>query len=307
MTQIAMTEPGPAGPARRLARALASAGALDRVPPGILLLLAIVSIQLSSGLATFLFSSLGPAGTAFLTVAFSGAILTLAARPRVDRRLVEAAGPVLLLGLANAAMILPYFLALERIPLGIVAAVAFLGPLGLAVATSRRFLHFAAIGVAALGVALLTPDIGGRLDPLGVALAGLVALAWAASIPLTKAVGRKLPGYDGLTFGFWIASLLLLPLALAEGSMTHAGGLEIAGALVVALLNAGLPGALEYRALQRLSARSYGVLMTLEPAIGALVGALMLGQAITLRMSAAIACVTLAALGITLLDREDAG
>ena len=87
--------------------------------------------------------------------------------------------------------------------------------------------------------------------------------------------------------------------------MIHGHVIEIGGALVVALLNAAFPLALEFRALQRMSARTYGVLVTLEPAIGALVGALFLGQAIGLSMSAAIACVTLAALGITLLDRQD--
>ena len=108
-----------------------------------------------------------------------------------------------------------------------------------------------------------------------------------------------------ITFGLAVASLMLLPFALAEGRMIHGHPLEIGGALLVALLNAALPLVLEFRALQRMSARTYGVLVTLEPAIGALVGALFLGQAIGVSMSAAIACVTLAALGITLLDRQD--
>jgi inner membrane transporter RhtA len=186
--------------------------------------------------------------------------------------------------------------------LGIVSAIAFIGPLAVAVATSRRLSHFLAIGLAALGVGLLTPDIGSRLDLSGVALAGLSAVGWAAFIPLSKATGRALPGYDGLTMGFWIAALLMLPFALTEGSVLQSDTIDIAGALLVALLNAVLPTALEFRALQRMSARSYGVLVTLEPAIGAMVGAALLHQAIDLRMSSAIACVTLAALGITLID-----
>ena len=121
---------------------------------------------------------------------------------------------------------------------------------------------------------------------------------------LSKKLGAIFDGHDGVTFGLAVASVMFLPFALAEGRMIHGHPLEIGGALLVALLNAAVPMVLEFRALQRMSARTYGVLVTLEPAIGALVGALFLGQAIGLSMSAAIACVTIAALGITLLDRQ---
>jgi inner membrane transporter RhtA len=137
-------------------------------------------------------------------------------------------------------------------------------------------------------------------------LAAVTGVAWAAFVPLSKWAGRVLPGHDGLTVGLWVASLLLLPFALAEGSVGHAGGIELAGALVIALLNVVLPMVLEFRALQRMSARTYGVLTTLEPAIGALLGTVLLGQEIGFRTAAAVACVTLAALGITLSDRDSA-
>jgi inner membrane transporter RhtA len=276
--------------------------AFGRVPPTVLLLLSILSIQLSSALATTLFADLGPAGTAFLSTAFATVVLALLSWPKFDRRIRERAGLILLFGLADAAMVLPFFLALQYIPLGIASAIAFLGPLGLAVATSRRPLHFLCIAIAALGIGLLTPEIGGNLDPRGLGLAALGALGWAAFVLLSKKMGGIFDGHDGLTFALGAASLMLLPFALAEGIMVHGRALEIGGALVVALLNAALPLVLEFRALQRMSARTYGVLVTLEPAIGALVGALLLGQAIGLSMSAAIACVTVAALGITLLD-----
>ncbi len=307
--QITMSQGGgTSGPARPEGGPdidpLPGSSVLGRLPPGALVLLAILSIQLSSAFATFLFADLGPAGTAFLSTLFSAAVLTLVSPPKLDRRLRDGAMVILLFGLADACLALPFFLALQYIPLGIATAIAFIGPLGLAVATSRRPAHFLAIGVAALGVGLLTPEIGGDLDLRGLVLAGLCALAWAGFVPLSKSAGRIFDGRDGLTLGLWAASLMVLPFALAEGTIFHAGGLEIAGALLVALLNAVLPMAMEFQALQRMSARSYGILMTLEPAVGALVGALMLGQAIGARMIAAIACVTLAALGITLFDRR---
>ena len=304
MIPIALSEMGPLGPKDRLPRGSLASRALDRIPPAALLLLAILSIQLSTAFATFLFSSLGPAGTAFLTAVFSAGVLTLLSPPRIDRRLRDGGVLIALFGLANACMVLPFFLALQHIPLGIASAIAFLGPLGVAVVTSHRLSHFLVIGIAILGVGLLTPEVGGGIDPYGLALAAIAALGWAGFVPFSKWAGRAFPGNDGLTFSFWMASLLLLPFMLAEGNMMRAGGIEVAGALLVALLNAVLPAALEFRALQRMSARSYGVLVTLEPAIGALVGALLLHQAIDLRMSVAIACVTLAALGITLIDRD---
>lgn len=307
MSPIALSETGgpldPRGPL--FARALAGQ-ALGRLPPTVLLLLALVSVQLSSALATFLFSSIGPAGTAFLSAGFAGIVLTVISPPRIGRPPREALLVVVLFGLADAGMVLPFFLALERIPLGIASAIAFLGPLSLAVATSRRLSHFLSIGVAALGIALLTPEIGLDLDSVGMGLAAVTGLAWAAFVPLSKWAGRLLPGHDGLTLGLWVASLVLLPFALAEGSLGNAGGFNLAGALLVALLNVVLPMVLEFRALQRMSARTYGVLTTLEPAIGALLGAVLLGQEIGLRTTAAVACVTLAALGITLSDRDAA-
>jgi len=236
---------------------------------------------------------------------FSAVVLTVLARPRIDRRLREHAVLLLLFGLADACMVLPFFLALQRIPLGVASAITFLGPLGLAVATARRPLHFLWIGIAALGIGLLTPAVGGELDALGLGLAALAAAGWAGFVPLSKRAGRAFDGVDGLTLGLWASTAMLLPFALAEGSVLHAGAFDLGACLVVALLSAVLPMALEYRALQRMSARAYGILVTLEPAIGALVGAVCLGQGIGPRMSIAIACVTIAALGVTLSERHD--
>jgi hypothetical protein len=221
MIPIALSEMGPLDPKDPLPLGGPASRALDRIPPAALLLLAIVSIQLSAAFATFLFASLGPAGTAFLTVAFSSGVLTLLSPPRIDRRLRDGAIPIALFGLATACLALPFFLALQRIPLGIASAIGFLGPLGVAVATSHRLSHFLVIGVAALGVGLLTPEAGSALDPYGLALAALSALGWAAIVPFSKWAGRAFSGNDGLTFSFWITSFLLLPFALTEGSMVR--------------------------------------------------------------------------------------
>jgi inner membrane transporter RhtA len=304
--QIAIAQSGP--PDRDLRPSAAASGitrAFGRLPPTALLLLSILSVALGSALATFLFSSLGPAGTAMLSVGFAALVLAVLRRPKLDRRLRRHAGLILIFGLTNACMVLPFFLAIQSIPLGIAAAMTFLGPLGLAVMTSRRLGHFLWIGVALAGILLLTPEVGADLDPAGLGLAALAAVAWAGFVPLSKWTGAIFDGVDGLTFGLWMSTLMLLPFAFAEGTILHAQGLELAGAFAVAMLTAVLPMAMEFQALQKMSARAYGILVTLEPAVSALVGALVLGQALSGRAVIAIACVTIAAIGITLIEKSE--
>ncbi len=162
-TAIALGTPGdskePAGGV--LSRLAAAAG---RAPPTVLLLLSIISIQLGSALATVFFSSLGPAGTAFISTAFSAAVLSLMRpRPKLDRRIVTHSLFLLLFGVAIAGVILFYFIALQVIPLGIASTVAFLGPLVLAIATSRRLVDFLCIGLRTVGPA--APDARDRHQP----------------------------------------------------------------------------------------------------------------------------------------------
>jgi inner membrane transporter RhtA len=290
----------------RLLIASRVAEAYGRLPPAALMLLAVIAVELSWAVATFVVADVGESGTAWLSTMFAAVVFTLISRPRIDGRLRKYWLLVLLFGLTDAAMTLPFLLSLQHgIPLGIASAIAFLGPLGLAVATSRRLIHFLWVGIAALGVALLTPAVGDDLSMLGLGFAAVSALAWAAFVPATKLVGRAFGGRDGLTFGLWASSLMLLPFAVTEGTVLHADVLSIGGVLLVALLGAVLPWAIEYSVIQRISARTYGILVTLEPAVGALVGAAFLSQAIGLGMWIAVACVTVAAMGVTLSDKSE--
>ncbi|HEV8389479.1 MAG TPA: EamA family transporter [Dongiaceae bacterium] len=282
------------------------AQAYGRLPPAALMLLAVISVELSWALATVVLSDVGQAGTAWLSTAFAATVFTLISTPKLDGRLRKHWFLVVLFGLTDAGMTLPFLLSLQHgIPLGIASAIAFLGPLGLAVATSRRLVHFLWIGIAALGVALLTPAIGQDLSMAGLGFAAVSAVAWAAFVPATKLVGRAFGGRDGLTLGLWALSLMLLPFALAEGTVLQADAFNVAGVLLVALLGAVLPWAIEFSVIQRISARTYGILVTLEPAVGALVGAIFLSQSIGPRMWIAVACVTVAAMGVTLSEKQD--
>jgi len=294
----------------RLSLPRAAFGYINGLPPALLVILSILSIEISSALATFLFADLGPAGTTALSTLFAAIALTLITRPRLDERLRRHAGLLLLFGITETCLVLPFFISLQYISLGIASAVAFCGPLALAVITSRRPLDFLWIAIATAGVLLMTPTTGGDLNPIGLAWAGLSAVAWAVFVLLVKRMGRIFSGNDGLTFGMWSASLFLVPLALSEGSLQQLGHLGFgavaapAGAAAVALLNVVLPLSFEFQALQRMTARSYGILMTLEPAFGALIGLIWLGDGIDLRTSIAICCVTVAALGVTLAEKN---
>ena len=282
------------------------AEAYGRLPPAALMLLAVISVELSWAMATVILYDVGQSGTAFLSTVFAAMVFTALSPPKIDGRLRKHWILIVLFGLADACMALPFLWSLQYdIPLGIASSIAFLGPLGLAVATSRRFLHFLWVGIAALGVALLTPAIGHDLNVIGLGFAAISAIAWAAFVPVTKLAGRAFGGRDGLTFGLWASSLMLLPFALTEGTMLHADALSIGGSLLVALLGAVFPWAVEYSVIQRISARTYGILVTLEPAVGALVGAVFLSQAIGPVMWIAVGCVTIAAMGVTLSEKQD--
>jgi len=316
MAIAASADLGPeSGTTPDLAPSAGIAFGLGKLPPTALLLLAVVSVQLGGALANVLFSSLSPIGITFASSVFSAAVLTLIGRPRPLLRgsrslLRRHLGLLLAYGAVNLALSLGYYLALERIPLGILATITFLGPLGLAVATSRRVAHFLWIGIAAIGVALLAPEIGtatleGGLDPIGLIEAAVAGIAWGAFVLLSKKTGTIFPGTDGLALALWVATLALLPIALIDGSILETGLTGFAGAFAVSLLGVVIPLGLEFQALRRMSARTYGILVTLEPAAGALVGIVCLGQPAGPRMIAAVACVTLAALGVTLTDRKD--
>jgi inner membrane transporter RhtA len=277
------------------------------VPPPALLLVSIVSIQIGAAVAVNLFPVLGPVATTFLRITFAAVLLLVASRQAITWEARRHAGALLLYGTLLGVMNLCFYGAISRIPLGIAVAIEFVGPLGLAVATSRRGRDFAWIGLAAAGVLLLTPEIGGTLDPLGVALAAAAGLCWAGFIMLSRRLGRVLPGSSGLALGMAVAALVVLPVEVAVGGLGRLDPSVLLGALAVAILSTALPLSLEFEALKRLTARTYGILVTLEPAVAALVGAVLLGQAMGLQGLLAVACVTIAALGVTISDRLELG
>lgn len=279
------------------------ARATTAVPAQALLLVSVVSIQLGAAVAVHLFDAIGPITTAFLRIAFSAVLLLLATGRHIGPGARRHVGQLLLFGCVIGAMNMCFYGAISRIPLGVAVAIEFVGPLGVAVVTSRRLREFAWIGLAVAGLVLLTPEIGGALDPLGVVLALAAGAGWASFVLISPRVARNVGG-AGLALAMAVAGLFTLPFGLAAGGLTRLDLPLLVGAFAVASLSTALPLSLEFEALKRLSARTYGIMVTLEPVAAAVVGAFVLGQAPPPTALVAIACVTIAAVGVTLTDRR---
>jgi inner membrane transporter RhtA len=217
-------------------------------------------------------------------------------RPRVrgrpGRDLPLAAAFGITLGLMNLCI----YEAMDRIPLGIAVTIEFWGPLAVAVAGSRRPLDLLWVALAATGIVLLADPGGGSLDPAGIAFALAAGGLWAAYILLSVRTGRVFPGGSGLAIAMVFGALVTLPVG--AGPELLAPEMLAAGA-VVALASSVIPYSLELEALRRLPARVFGVLMSLEPAVAALAGLVVLGQALGGRDWLAIALVVVASAGVT--------
>ncbi len=274
------------------------------VAPELLIVGGALSVQVSAGLAAQLIAVHGPLAVVAMRTLFSAAILVLLRRglPLPPRWLVErrqAIWGAIGLGLTLAAMNTAFYTALGRIPLGVAVTIEFTGPLAVAVLGRRRPIDLLWVALAAAGIWVLA---GGRLvagDALGVLAAFVAGSCWAAYILVGGRVARAWPGGDALTAALIVASLLVGPLALVAGDLLGAVMLPevVAAGLVVAVFASAVPYRLEIAALGRMAASTFGVLMSLEPAIAAVVGFVVLGQVLTAPEIAAIAAVAVACAG----------
>jgi inner membrane transporter RhtA len=280
------------------------------VPPTALVLLSIVSVQLGAAIAKTLFDTLGPGGTVFLRITFAALVLLALVRPTwggYESTEYLVAG---LFGLALAGMNFSIYLAIDRIPLGIAVTLEFVGPLGVAVAGSRRMLDLLWVVLAAAGILLLAPLglFGGMdIDPVGVAFALLAGCLWASYILLSARTGSAFPGGTGLVIALCIGTLVLLPFGIAGAGYALLDPKLLLAGFGVAMLSSAIPFSLELEALRKIPARVFGVLMSLEPAVAALAGLVVLGERLEMRAVAAILFVTVAASGASLFGGRDRG
>lgn len=258
-----------------------------------------VSLQCGATFAKSLFPAVGAAGTSALRVGFSALILIAVWRPWRRSLPAREAGWIALYGAALGLMNLLFYLALARLPLGPAVAIEFAGPLAVALIASRRRSDFLWIGLAILGLLLLLPiATTDGLDPVGVALDLGAALAWALYILFGQRAGR-VDGGQAVSLGMFTAALVVAPFGVAEaGASLLAPGILLSG-LAVAIMSSALPYSLEMTALRRLDRKSFGVLMSLEPAVAACAGLVLLGERISAVQWLAIGLVIAASVGIT--------
>jgi len=291
-------------------------------PPSLLVFAGIISVQLGAGLAGRMFSELGPAGVTALRLGWAAIIMAIiggrgaaaavraAITDRAWRDLIVAVAFGLVLGIMNFSI----YQAFARIPLGVAVTIEFLGPLAVAVASSRRLLDLVWVIMAAAGVLLLTknettapagsagshpsgPLAGLSTHATGVAFALIAATSWAAYILLTRATGRRFRGSSGLVIAMIVAAVLVAaPAAVTTGTAVFRPPV-VAEGLAIGLLSSVIPYWLELEALRRVPAGIFGIWMSLEPVVAALVGIVLLSETLVLRQWLAIGLVVVACAG----------
>ncbi|MFI1048352.1 EamA family transporter [Streptomyces griseoruber] len=256
-----------------------------------------ISVQFGGALAVTLMPRAGALGVVALRLAVAAVVLLVVCRPRLRGHSRADWGTVVVFGVTMAAMNGLFYQAVDRIPLGPAVTLEVLGPLALSVLASRRALNLVWAGLALAGVFLLGGGGFAGLDPVGVAFALGAGAMWAAYIVFSARTGRRFPQADGLALAMAVGALLFLPLGVAESGAKLADPVTLGLGAAVALLSSVLPYTLELLALRRLPASTFAILMSLEPAIAATAGLLVLGQSLTLPETAAIALVVAASMG----------
>jgi inner membrane transporter RhtA len=272
----------------------------------LLLLGSIGSVQFGSAFAATLFTRAGPGGVVFLRLALSAVVLLAVARPSLRGRSAADVRAAVAFGLVLGAMNWSFYEALDRLPLGVAVTIEFLGPLAVAVAGSRRALDLLWVALAGGGVALLALRGSHHgITALGIGFVLVAAACWAGYILLSKRVGAAFPALDGLAIALAVGALLTLPVGVIQGGGALGEPAVLGGGLAVALLSSLIPYSLEIVALRRMRPSVFGLLMSVEPAVAALAGVVVLGQPLSAVLALAIAMVITASVGTTFSSRRE--
>jgi inner membrane transporter RhtA len=262
-----------------------------------------LSVQFGAAIASGLFDRVGAPGTVLLRQAISASLLWAVVRPSISGRSAQDWLVTVMFGASLAAMNLCLYAALDRLPLGMAVTIELLGPLGLAVALSRRASDLAWAACAVIGVVLLSEG-GGTVDPVGVLFALGAASCWAAYILLSASAGRRSKGVDGLVMAMAVGAVLTTPLGVASGGTELMSPAVLGIGAGVAVLSAVVPYSLEITALRTVPPRVFGVLMSLSPVVASLAGLLVLDEHLDRLQVVAIGVVVVASMGCVAASRS---
>jgi inner membrane transporter RhtA len=268
--------------------------------PVAVLIVAMTSVQFGASVAKGLFPLVGAAGLTCLRLAFGALIMGVALRVwRVSIR-ATSLWPVLIYGFSLGVMNLTYYMSLRTLPLGIAVTLEFTGPLAVAIWSSRRLVDMPWIVLSVIGLLCLTQVRGGtRIDPLGAAFALGAGACWASYIVYGQKAGAH-HGMQSAAIGAIIAALVVAPFGIISGGANLFASSVVPGAVGVAVLSTALPYSLEMFALTRLSARTFGILMSAEPALGSLIGWCVLHEKLGLPQWLGVLAIAAASAGTSL-------
>jgi inner membrane transporter RhtA len=277
----------------------------SNVIPITLLLLAIASFQAGASIAKTMFPLVGPIGMVTVRTVLGTAILAITMKPWRARIAPGSRRALVLYGMSLGLMNLSFYMALSRIPLGIAVAVEFSGPLAVAVFNSRRALDFCWVVLAVGGLLLLLPiaQPGSRIDPVGILYALGAGVCWALYIIFGRKAGAG-HGLQTVALGSVISTIVIAPIGLVTaGSALLSRSILLPG-LAVAILSTALPYTLEMIALTRLPARTFGILMSVDPALAALFGLVFLNERLSGLQWVAIILIIGASIGTTVTVQQ---
>lgn len=264
------------------------------------------SIQFGASQAKQLFPLIGTAGTSTLRLIFASMMMIAAFRPWQIKYSKDMIKSLVLYGFSLGLMNFSFYFALKRIPLGIAVALEFLGPLSVAIFSSKKKIDYIWALLAGVGIYLLLPKSSAeaQLDLVGMLLAVLAGAFWALYIIFGKKAGNNLKGGIASSMGMLFAALIVLPFGVMIDGDKLLNTQALPMALMVALFGSALPYTLEMFALKRMPQQTFGIMMSLEPALAALMGLLFLQETLTLLQTLAILCVIISSLGSTLTNSE---
>jgi inner membrane transporter RhtA len=270
------------------------------IPPIPAVLLAIISVQGGAAIAKGLFPVLGAAGTASIRIGLSAIILLAFNRPNLSKLSAAQWKAVIPYGVSLGAMNVIFYLAIERIPLGLGVTLEFIGPLLLAVFGSKRLIDYLWVLLAAIGIAFIAPWNEQGIDLVGVLLALLAGAFWAGYIVLGGRISKIMEGGQAVSVGMIMATAVVLPFGIAGGGLSNFTPVMLLSGGALALLSSAIPFTLEMKALKQIPARTFSILMSLEPAAAAICGLIFLHERLSFYEWLAVASVVIASAGATL-------